>query len=103
MDIDIAGLAPSSGTIAGALGAFVYGCLRPAKTLKGILVQYAAGAISAQYLSVPFIDYFAVPMGYQNFVIFSVGVFGLAVVGGILSAVENYDFTKLLPGKKVGE
>jgi Na+-translocating ferredoxin:NAD+ oxidoreductase RnfD subunit len=91
------------GLVAGFCGAMVYSVLRKPQSVLGAIGQIVAGMACAYYLSPIIVLYWQVNEHYHYPVAFLVGLFGLATAGGVLWAIERYDFAKLLPGKKVGE
>ena len=91
------------GLVAGFCGAMVYSVLRQPKSVLGAISQVLAGMACAFYLGPVFMAAWGIDTRYNYPVAFLVGLFGLATAGGVLWAIERYDFAKLLPGRKVGE
>jgi len=93
----------AKGLIAGFCGAMVYSVLHRPKTWGAALGQMFGGVACSHYLAPWFAMYFSVTPEFQHAVSFLVGLFGLAIVGGALWAIEKYDFGVWLPSKKTGE
>jgi hypothetical protein len=87
--------------IAGFCGAMVYSVvLRGPKSFFGALGQIFGGMACSYYVAPAVAAAWSIDGGFKNVLSFLVGLFGLAVAGGILWAIDKYDFSAWLPTKK---
>jgi hypothetical protein len=86
--------------IAGFCGAMVYSVLHPAKSLREAFGQIPAGLLCSYYGTPLVMAYTGIDVGLTYPVAFLVGLFGLAVAGGLMWSIEKYDFAALLPKRK---
>lgn len=97
MPFDLSFLEGHGGSIAGLIGAAVSSALKPANTITGAILHLLSGALCAHYLGGPVIAYFQLSEPYHGATFFLIGVFGLAILLGIMRALEKYDFGRFFP------
>lgn len=89
--------------VAGFCGSMVYSVLHPSKTLREAFGQIPAGLLCSYYGTPLVMAYTGIDRGLTYPIAFLVGLFGLAIAGGVMWAIEGYDFRGLLPKQKVGD
>ena len=81
-------------------GGIIYHAMRPAKTWPKLLVGLMSNVLCGVVFTAPVMHYFSIDQSLAGGVGAVLGLFGLAIAGGILKAVEQFNFGALVKGGK---
>lgn len=83
-----------------AAGAFIYHRFRPARTWMELALSASSCVLMGLIFTHPVMHFFSLNAAYVGAVGALLGLFGQALVAGVLKGIELFDFRNLVPGGK---
>lgn len=81
-----------------AAGAFIYHRFRPARNWAELAFSASSCVLMGLIFTHPVMHFFTLDPAYVGAVGATLGLFGQALVAGVLKGIEHFDFRSLVPG-----